>query len=57
MIDKRKLNGAVDECSVVLHIRKSDAIVHIVSKLHLVEQGLMAGRLAGIRNSDEVKKF
>ena len=49
-MDKRKLNGAVDESSVEQHIRKSNTIVHLCENsgvLHLTEPHLTASRQPG----------
>ena len=47
MIDKRNLDGTMDESSAEQHIYKSNAIALQSGALHLAKPFLLAGRQAG----------
>ena len=60
MKDKRNRHGTVGKSSSEQHFRKSATITfvcEISGALHLAQPGLMAGWLAGKRNTGEFQNF
>ena len=57
MKDKKNHHGAVGKSSSELNSPPLPLLCEISGALHLVQPGLMAGRLAGRRNTGEFQNF